>query len=189
MAFNKKNIINKATTMQQKKIDKKRTGRDKKRKEKLLKTKEGRITNAKKNRAVKKANKILEVRRLELLGIAMIFKIVKGREIIKLDKFKPEDIKYLCESFLRKYRRMGAGDRKTYKPLVPLAEKKIKQAQEYFKKGKEINGIEKKRKLIKVVLFIVAVAIIIITAISYIKINNYSNNILDNIRVSYLSVL
>ena len=129
-----------------KRSDKKRVERNEKRKAIILKNKEGKITNAKKTEIVNKANQVREQRRMELLGLAVMFKILNGRDIEKTDSFHPKDIKAMCEKFLKKYEKMDDAKKEEYKPLVPLAEKKIKQADLYLEQDKKIEKMKMEGK-------------------------------------------
>jgi len=102
---------------------------------------------SKRRKAKKMISKIAEVnenRKNELLGMAVMFKIVKDREIEKTDQFKPNDIKKLCNDFLKKYKKMDEAKQIEFKPLVALAEKKIKQTEIYFDSEKKMKILKKK---------------------------------------------
>jgi len=119
----KNNVIRK-----QKQAEKKRAKRQEKKKE-MNKT--GKLTRAKKAQIVEMANRARETRRMELLGMAVMFKIVNGRNIEETDKFSPADISKLCVSFLEKHKKMKKSEQQEFSPLVPLAMRKIQQAKEY----------------------------------------------------------
>jgi len=119
----KNNVIRK-----QKQAEKKKAKRVAKKKEI---SKVGKLTKAKKAQIVELANRARETRRMELLGLAVMFKIVNGRNIEETDKFSPADISKLCVSFLEKHKKMKKAEQQEFSPLLPLATRKIAQAKEY----------------------------------------------------------
>lgn len=122
--------------MKKKTAEKQNKKRAEKRKKLKIETQSRRMTKAKQQEAVDRANKVKEIRHYELLGLAIMFKILNGRNIDdKKDKFSPEIIGKMCKDFLNKYKVMSEKEKKEFKPLVALAERKVDSLKRY----KEIN--------------------------------------------------
>lgn len=152
-AKTKKRVIKKNTKTQKRISDKKRVERKEKQRAQRLNHESQKITNKQKQAIVEKANQVRESRNLELMGLYAMFKIVNKRDIEKTDRFKPEDIKKLCKKFLTVYEKMDEAKKKEFSPLIPLAEKKILQVDEYLKvekqREKEEVKAEKAKKLVE----------------------------------------
>jgi len=121
--------------MKKKTAEKQNKKRAEKRKSLRLKKESSKMTKAKQQEAVDRANKVREIRKYELLGLGVMFKILNGRDIKKTDKFSPEIIGKMCQDFLDKYKKMNKDEQKEFHPLVALAERKV----ESFKRYQEIN--------------------------------------------------
>ena len=92
-----------------------------------------------------RANRVMQIRELEIMGLKVMFKILNGREITDKDKFTPEKIGEMCEDFIKKHSKMNKEDQEEFKPLIPLAMAKVESVKRY-KTDKE-NAKESKEKI------------------------------------------
>jgi hypothetical protein len=132
-----------------KKIEKQKKKRAEKKKE-INKQKESkRITKSKQREMLDGANKAREIRRMELMGLGVIFKVLHGRSVTDKDKFTPRDIALMCREFIKKHKEMKPAEKKEFFPLVALAKRKIDSYERYKqmnKKLEEENKAKDKKK-------------------------------------------
>lgn len=127
--------------------DKKRIKREEKRKSLRLKNESNRMTKARQQEIVDQANRTVEIRKYELLGLGVIFKILNGRNIEDTDKFSPKLIGKMCQNFVDKYKKMSKEEKREFEPLVPLAQRKIDSYKRYEAMNKKIlQEIKEKEK-------------------------------------------
>lgn len=139
--------------MKKKTAEKQNKKRAEKRKKLKIETQNRRMTKAKQQHVVDTANRTREIRRMELLGLELIFKILNGRNVKDTDKFSPEIIGKMCKDFLTAYKEMSEKDKKEYFPLTGLAERKIESLKRYrainrklLQEKKEMEEKDKEKK-------------------------------------------
>jgi len=132
--------------MKKKTAEKQNKKRAEKRKKLRIETQARRMTKAKQQEAVDRANKVREIRKYELLGLSVIFKLLNGRDINDKDKFSPERIGKMCKDFLEKYKKMSKEEQKEFHPLVALAERKVDSLKRYREINKKLLQEQKEKE-------------------------------------------